>query len=218
MNSVPRPSPPRSEAQFLQPVSGDVTSQWMNSVPRPSPPRSEARFLKPVSGDVTRQWKKSVPRPSPPRSAARFLQSVSCDVMNQPVMSVTQHNPLGSLHTVPFDVLPHHSVISEMQEIKTSQAARFYSDYDDDSLQEQPHATVRVEDPCSNMMRAHESAKQMYPHGGSIVNAAKGTSSFPDSTDPNFHPPHSFPSIPMPLPPSSHPFPLFSRILRCLKH
>ena len=100
-----------------------------------------------------------------------------------------------------------------MQEIKTSQAARFYSDYDNDSLQEQPRATVRLEDPCSNMMKAHESAKQMYPHGGSIVNAVKGTSSFPDPTDPNFHPsflpnnpyapaPFHVPSTPVPYIPA----------------
>eukprot|EP00794_Sanderia_malayensis_P021143 gene21143-biopygen14691 len=165
MKSVPHPSPPRSAVRFLQPVSDDVTSQWMKSVPHPSPPRSAARFLQPVSGDVTSQWMKSVPHPSPPRSAGRLLQPASCDFMNQPVMSVTQHNPLRSLYTVPFDVLPHHLVTSERQEIRTSQAARFYSDYDDDSLQEQPHATVRVEDPCSNMMKSHESAKQMYSHG-----------------------------------------------------
>eukprot|EP00794_Sanderia_malayensis_P006686 gene6686-biopygen5463 len=165
MKSVPHSSPPRSAVRFPQPVSGDVTSQWMKSVPHSSPPRSAVRFPQPVSGDVTSQWMKSVPHPSPSRSAARLLQPVSCDVMNQPVMSVTQHNPLRSLHTVPFDVLPHHLVTSERQEIRTSQAARFYSDYDDDSLQEQPHATVRVEDPCSNMMKSHESAKQMYSHG-----------------------------------------------------
>ena len=176
MQSVARSSCPVS-------VVSDVINQSMQSVARSSCPVS-------VVSDVINQSMQSVARSSP-------QVSVVSDVINQSMQSVARSSPQvsvvsgvisQSMRSVDHSLrLLNHPVSEEKQ--KTSQSARFYGDYDADSLQDQCRQTVGMEDLSSKMVKSHGSTKLVYSYGS---DNARRTPSFPDPTAPTFYP--SFPA------------------------